>query len=517
MTLRPDQGPERGLGECLMPRLQIEDYTTDAAYAATMDRLTAQQMVGGFCVFGGTPETVSEAVTRLQDIRKANGGRALIFSADCEFGLPMRLTRGGTEFPEAMAIARTGDPHIAEAVGEAIGREMRTLGLTWNFAPVVDVNSNPANPIINTRSFGEEASSVIRYAIPFFRGSECARVATSATHFPGNGDTSTDSHKELPFVRGGWERFSTVELAPFQAMIDAGVPSVMPGHLAAPELARWLGADETTCDLPATLSPILLKTLLREKLGFEGVIVTDALEMHAITRGFGADEAVVRAFEAGVDILLLPVDAEAAFDALTKAYKSGRITQADIQERTERIGKLREWIGESTVNPAMLAELAPVHEALATEVARRAIETQGAFDARGKHLTILSDDRPQALVKAEMFAKATSDCFERVRVVTVGDWKTSGVTVDRDTVLATFHRARGYIGNGAGKDLTMMGVIAGIARAGARPHGLILFGSPYIEYEFSRTDDEPIAVLKTFSESAASVRAVATLLCSDRT
>src|ERR1051325_579355 len=239
---------DRTAGKHLMPRLNAADFTSDAQYRERMHTYVRELGVAGVCVFGGSEDDVIETIGSL----KAAPTDDLLFSADCEFGLPMRFTCG-TEFPDAMAIARTGEPELAQNVGEAIAKEMLALGLGWNFAPVADVNSNPDNPIINTRSFGDDQYVVSKYATEYMRGLQSQGVLATAKHFPGHGDTSVDSHRALPYLNGDLDRFEHLELAPFKALIDAGVESVMTGHLATPALIQELGGDEAT-DLPSTLS-----------------------------------------------------------------------------------------------------------------------------------------------------------------------------------------------------------------------------------------------------------------------
>ena len=498
------------LGECIMPRLQIEQFANDEAYAALIMQLVHDHKAGGFCVFGGTPETVVMAIHKLQEEAAHSNGVPLIFSADCEFGLPMRLTNGGTEFPDAMAIAHTGDPELARAAGQAIAKEMKALGIAWNFAPVADVNSNPKNPIINTRSFGEDPAIVSSFVVPFMAGLEAEGVAATAKHFPGHGDTSVDSHLELPFVEGGWERFDKIELSPFQALAGAGIQSVMPGHLAAPQLSEYLGASREDQMLPATLSPVIISKLLRERMGFQGVVVTDALEMRAITNLFGEGEAVVRAFEAGADVLLMPANPELAFEALSTALASGRITFDELREKAARIGALKKFtrVENDQIGAKHLRILEKEHAALAREIAEQALDCNGEISLHDATLAILADDRPEAITKAEKFLDNISTLFTAAKLVKVSDWDETNIELNSDSILATFHRARGYLG-GSATNASVPRIMARIAEdlagRGVKLRGLILFGSPYLGEEF---EVEPGFVLKTFSESLASIEAV---------
>ena len=503
------------IGECIMPSLDAGRFADDPAYVAHVTDLVRDHKVGGFCMFGVYPETVASAVQTLQEEALHAHGVPLLFSCDCEFGLRMRLQEDGTEFPDAMAMARAGDANLMREVGRAIAREMRTLGLGWNFAPVADVNNNPLNPIINTRAFGDDAAAVIAAAVPFMEGMQSESVAATAKHFPGHGDTAVDSHRALPFMDGGVERFERIELPPFEALIAAGVSSVMTGHLAAPKLARELGAREQDLNLPATLSRTLTTTLLREKLGFGGVIVTDAMQMEAITKLFGNGEAAVLAMQAGADIILMPKDPDRAFEALLNAASNDGISEASLLASVSRIWKLKQRAipGAARIDAAQLALLELEHRPLAAEIARRAISIRGKVDIRGDlPLVILCDDRPEVLDKARRFAEEVAPLFRSVDMVTPQGWETSKVTFNESTVIATFFRARGYLTDAA-TQWTVSRMISAVAswmtKARTAPRGMILIGSPYADREF---DLAPRFILKTFSESAVSISAVTDIL-----
>ncbi len=503
------------LSECIMPRLNVEEYLNNSEYRVRTNALVENHRAGGFCVFGESPEAVAFAVGRLQDIaaiaRSSThlAGTALLFSCDCEFGLRMRLKRGGTEFPDAMAMAKSEDPDLVRRAGRAIAEEMRALGLTWNFAPVADVNSNPKNPIINTRSFGDDPETVIHYSLPFLEGLQSGGVAGCAKHFPGHGDTSVDSHHELPYIEGGLGRFQRQELPPFQALITAGVASVMTGHLACPDIAGELGALHADRGLPATLSPVITTSLLRQQLGFDGVIVTDAMEMHAITKLFGEEEASVRALEAGADVLLMPVDPNVAYHALVDAVDAGRITVGQLRDKVARIWRMRQWIEAVGLplpaNAGLLQALESHHKDLSRTIARKAIQLTGKVGLDDASLIVIYDDREQARDKAKYFASKAMPFFESVTSFTPQEWQASKPSVDDRTIIATFHRARGYLGEVA-TDWTLPRIMASIAEGpqlgSGVPLGLILIGSPYLDMDF---EVPPQFVLKTFSESLPSI------------
>ncbi|MEB3882959.1 glycoside hydrolase family 3 N-terminal domain-containing protein [Lyngbya sp. CCY1209] len=264
----------------------------------------------------------------------------LLLAADIEEGVGQRFA-GATWFPPPMALGAIAnrDPEMAERYAEEMGavtaREALAIGLNWILAPVVDVNNNPDNPVINVRAFGETPETAGRLAAAFIRGSHRYPVLTSAKHFPGHGDTAVDSHIELPTIPHSPERLAAVELPPFKEAIAAGVDSVMGAHLLIP---AW---DET---LPATLSPEILTGKLRKALGFEGLIVTDALVMGAIADRYSLAEASVLAVEAGADILLMPEDPEVTIQAVCEAVESGRISPERIQMSCDRIAYMKKKI-----------------------------------------------------------------------------------------------------------------------------------------------------------------------------
>lgn len=259
----------------------------------------------------------------------------LIVAADFERGLSMRLT-GVTTFPHAMAFGAAGDPKFAEQFGKIVAEESRAIGVEWNFFPVADVNSNPENPIINTRAFGEDPAQVSELVSAYIRGARQQGMLTTAKHFPGHGDTGTDSHLGLAAVNRSREQIEQIDLAPFRAAIAAHVDSVMVAHVTAPAL-------EPDANKVATTSPAIISQLLKRELGFQGLIVTDAMEMGGLTRLYpqqgakASAEAAVDAVKAGNDMLLLPSDLEGAFQGLLNAVRSGAIPQSRINNSVLKI------------------------------------------------------------------------------------------------------------------------------------------------------------------------------------
>ena len=329
-------------------------------------RLVEQFQVGGVIFFQGDPYSQAMLANELQRRSRL----PLLIAQDTEWGVAMRVRRT-TSFPRAMAIGATGNPDYAYAVGYVTAREARALGVHQLYAPVADVNNNPMNPIINVRAFGEDPLQVATMVRAFVRGVQDAGAIATAKHFPGHGDTSIDSHSDLPVLRFDRKRLDTLELVPFRAAIKAGVQSIMTGHLALPRL-------DPTPNLPASLSRRITHELLREELGFDGLVVTDALEMQGVTKHFGVGEAAVRALEAGADMLLLSEDVEAARSAILQAVAQGRLSRARIEASVrrvllakERLGLHRERLVDLNAIPYVVG-IAP-HQALSQTIARASL------------------------------------------------------------------------------------------------------------------------------------------------
>ena len=325
------------IGQLVIPWIPGSYASSTDPEFLEIERWVAEEGIGGVAISIGLPLSYASKLNRLQDTAHV----PLLVTSDFENGGPgMRINHayalpsllpqgGGTSFPPTMAFGAIGDPEYAYEYGRITALEARALGVHLNFAPVLDVNSNPENPIINTRSFGEDPAAVARLGIAYIRGARAGGVLTTAKHFPGHGDTRTDSHIELPVVTADRDRLDTLELVPFQAAVDEGVDAVMTAHVAVPAV---LGSDAP----PATLSPYFLTDVLRGEMGFRGLLFTDALRMGAITRMYGSGEASVLALEAGSDVLLVPEDVGGAIAAVETAVLAGRITRARIDESVRR-------------------------------------------------------------------------------------------------------------------------------------------------------------------------------------
>ncbi|HWZ81020.1 MAG TPA: glycoside hydrolase family 3 protein, partial [Terriglobales bacterium] len=371
---------EEKVGQLLFTTYHGTFTPTDATSYAQMMHDVQDLHVGGFInVTQGSPlgflksQAYPSAV--LSNQLQAKSKLPLLIGADFERGTAMRLDEG-TSFPTAMAVAAAGNPKDAYTMGKVTALEARAAGIQWIYAPDADVNSNPGNPIINTRSFGENPDKVSEFVSEFIRGVQENGGLATAKHFPGHGDTTADSHIDLPVVTADRARLEKLELVPFRAAIAAGVGSIMTGHLNVPAL-------EPDPNTPATLSSRVLTDLLRKQLGFQGLVVTDAMDMGGITVRYAPGDAAVRAFLAGVDALLMPPVPDAAYEALLAAVQSGQISQQRLDASVRRILAAKARLG---LQKNRLVDVAALNNNFGT-VARQA-ESQDISD-RG--ITLLRD------------------------------------------------------------------------------------------------------------------------------
>jgi beta-N-acetylhexosaminidase len=292
-----------------------------------------QHHIGGVVLFAGNVYESAILLNELQTISRL----PLLVSADFERGAAFRIG-DTTSFPWTMALGATGSEQLAYRQGLITAQESRSLGVHWIFAPVMDVNNNPDNPVISIRSFGEDPDLVARLGSAFIRGAKKGGVLTTAKHFPGHGDTAVDSHIGLPVVQSDMAHLRSIELAPFRSAIEAGVDSIMTAHLAVPLVT---GEPET----PATLSPMILTDLLRNTLKFRGLVVTDALEMAGITNHYWCGQAAILAIQAGADVLLLPPDTAVAINEIERAVIRGDISEQRITQSVRKILDIKYALG----------------------------------------------------------------------------------------------------------------------------------------------------------------------------
>jgi beta-N-acetylhexosaminidase len=344
--------------------------------------------VGGILwfLFSDISET-ARLTRRLQSIGKV----PLVIAADLEAGVGMRFL-DTTNWPWPMAVAATGDPTLAERQGRIVAEEARAIGVNQVYAPVADVNVEPANPVINVRSYGEDPETVGRFVAAFVRGVQAGGVLATAKHFPGHGDTRIDSHRSLPVLEADLARLERVELVPFRAAIAAGVGAVMTAHLSlpaidptpAPQRSFVAGENPYTKDdtevtrnatVSASMSPAVVEGLLRRELGFRGVVVTDALDMGGIVDYFDPGEAAVRAVLAGADQVIKSPDTDAAIAGVRRAVAEGRISAERLDRSVERILEVKRRFSAAIPDPEAAFRVvdSPEHREVAEEIARRAV------------------------------------------------------------------------------------------------------------------------------------------------
>ena len=491
------------------------------AYRA-LRRQVEENHIGGIILFRGPVYESVHLVNRMQQLARL----PLLISSDLEAGAGMRFDNT-VNFPWNMAVGATGNPDYAKRQGEITAHEARALGVEQIFAPVVDVNSNAANPVINVRSYGEDPAEVARMAAAFITGAQGGSVIATTKHFPGHGDTSIDSHRGLPVINATRARLDSVELVPFRAAIAAGVGAIMVGHIGLPQLdptaitplprdraAKPVYGEKGTeiitekATLPATLSPAINR-MLRRDLGFDGLIVTDALDMSGLTIYFNQDEAAVRAIQAGADMLLKPSDPDAAIRGLREAVERGRLTEKRIDESARRILAAKYDLGLVRQRLTSLDQIdrlvsRPEAVALAQEIAEHAItlvrddaklmETGSASHrlrsgARVFNLAITNgEDR---LYVAQPFVNALSRSVKNIETVVL-DERSSEADVQK--ALERAAAADFVIASLYGRVRTGEANSAGLPRPGTRaltelmarkvPVIGISFGNPYLLLNF---------------------------------
>jgi beta-N-acetylhexosaminidase len=382
---------EEKIGQLISVGVNATFLNQDSDAYRALKHQIEDNKVGGVILFRGPVYESVILVNRMQELAKY----PLLISADLEAGAGMRFD-DTVNFPWNMAVAATDNPEYARRQGEITAREARALGVQQIFAPVVDVNNNAANPVINVRSYGEDPAEVARFAVAFTEGAQAAGAIATAKHFPGHGDTAVDSHRGLPEINVGRERLNTVEFVPFKATVDAGIGAVMVGHIAMPQIdatavrplpqnvkSKPIDTDEAgeiveeKAAMPATMSPVI-GNILRKDLKFPGMIVTDSLSMSGLTIYFTQEEAAVKALEAGADMLLKPADVDASFRGVHEAVKSGRITEQRVEESARKILAAKYDLGlvDQRITPVdMIDRIVGSRDvpALATEIAEHAV------------------------------------------------------------------------------------------------------------------------------------------------
>ena len=472
------------VGQLVIPWLSGSYTALDDSLFQVAARWVDSLEIGGLIVSVGSPLDIATKLNALQQRSRL----PLLVSADLEWGAGMRVV-GATAFPHIMAVGATGDPRDAYTIGAAAAVEGRAVGIHVNFAPDADVNNNPANPIINTRSFGEDPRTVSRLVAAYVRGLHEHGMLATLKHFPGHGDTQTDSHIGLPVITAGYGRLDSLELVPFRAGIAAGADVVMSAHIAFPALT---GSND-----PATLSAAVLTGLLRDSLRFPGLVVTDALMMGAIVTKYGAGEATVRAFLAGSDLLLIPADPDSAVLAMTAAVAAGRVTPQRLAQSVRRVLEIKRRLGLFERRTVPLDSIPHVvgskrFQDAANDIAVRSLTL--VRDVGGRLHALRGHPGRLALIAYADEANASAGLFLTDLLRQGGDtveyfrlWPMSG-TLSYDSARATIARAPATVFVTNVRPISGKGNIAlpdSLAQLitltdAARPTVLVSLGSPYL-------------------------------------
>jgi beta-N-acetylhexosaminidase len=517
---------EEKAGQLIMPWI-LGDFAPEGS--ASHDRVLGyieKQKIGGLIMSVGTP---FEVAAKLNDLQ-AHSEVPLLVAADLETGAGFRMRGaihmpgtidlgGATDFPSLMAVGATGREELAYEMGKITALEARAVGIHVPFAPVLDVNNNPDNPIINVRSFGEDPDRVARMGIAFIRGVQDNGGIATGKHFPGHGDTETDSHVALPVIRHDRARMDSVELHPFQEAIDAGIGAIMTAHISVPSLNG--GVLE-----PSTLSPEVLTNVLRHEMGFDGIIFTDAMDMSAISRRHTPGEAAVRAVEAGADVILMPASVQGAVEGLVEGVRSGRLTERRLEESVLRVLDTKEGLRLQDDRFVQIEQVPqsvgiPAHLRVAERIAERSI-------------TLLKNDRDLLPLAGTRSARVLSISYRRASDVLAGRYfnrvlretypRLTTAEIDADTqnsiyegltrrarehafvVVSTYVTSVNVSGSFTLPD-ELVTLITELKRMGV-PHTVVSFGNPYLIMDFPDVQSYMLA----WNGSEASQRAAASAM-----
>jgi beta-N-acetylhexosaminidase len=511
-TLRSLSLRER-IGQLIVTAASSEYMNLSGERFAEVRKQIEQNKVGGIIIRGGSPNDVAALTNEMQRLSKL----PLLIAADYERGLRMQM-KNGTPFTTNMGVGAAGDPQAAYVQGRIIAEEMRAMGVNWLYAPVADINNNPDNPVINIRSFGEDPARVAAFVAAAVRGVKDGGALATVKHFPGHGDTATDSHIGLATIKVARKRLDDVELVPFKAAIAAGVDSVMTAHVAVPEI--------TGDNMPSTLSSKITTDLLRRELGFNGIVVTDSLAMGAITKGFPGGEAAVRAIKAGADVALLTPDPKLAIDALEQAVKKGELTESRIDESVRRLLHAKYRLGlvkQRFVDPQAVNRLVEKPENLreAQHVAERSItllRNEGGvlpLDVRradrALFVVVAADDDEE---EGRTFVPEVQRRAKNAHVIRADSRTTAG---EYNEILAQAAKAETIIIAPFVKRAALKGTVAlpdtqaDFVRklvATGKPVAVIGFGSPYLVRQFDRAPVYATAYAIEDVAQAAGVRAL---------
>ncbi len=514
---------EEKAGQLLMPWV-LGDFAPEGSEGHERIFSFIEDMkIGGLIMSVGTPFGVAAKLNALQ----AQSALPLLVAADLETGAGFRMRGavqmpgtidlgGATDFPSLMAVGATGNEEFAYEMGRITAVEARALGVHVPFAPVLDVNNNPENPIINVRSFGEDPQQVAEMGIAFVRGVQDNGAIATGKHFPGHGDTDVDSHVGLPVILHDRARMDSVELKPFRRAIDSGMGAIMTAHISVPSLN---GGERE----PSTLSHEVLTEILRDELGFRGIVFTDAMDMSAVARQFRSGEAAVRALEAGADVILMPASVSGAIEGIVEAVRSGRLTEGRLDLSVMRVLETKESAGLHEDRYVSLEEIPrmvgiPEHEEVADKIARNSItllkngnDLLPLAGTRSARVMSVSYRRSSDVLAGRYFNRAMRETYPHLRAIGV-DGDTSE---DQYQELRRIAREQAFVV--VGTYVTSVNVsgsftlpeelvefVRYLGEIGV-PHTVVSFGNPYLVSDFP----DVRSYLLAWSGSEASQRAAA--------
>lgn len=481
-----------------------------------LQKAVNEEKVGGFIFFQGTSRDEAELINDLQ----TQSNIPLLISADFERGTKMRLDDGSL-FPNNMGIGATRDPNLAYHMGRIIAMECRALGIHQNYAPVVDVNNNANNPIINVRSFGEDPYLVSELADAMIKGLQDGGVIATAKHFPGHGDTDIDSHNDLPVLNFGMDRLDSVELVPYFSAIRNNVMSIMIAHLAFP-------AVEHEPFVPASLSQKLVKDLLIDYMGYKGLIVTDALNMEGIKKHFTTQQVAVMCVEAGIDLILMPQGEKETIDAIEKAVNDGTVTEERINESVRKILKAKLWLGlfennivdvekaVNTINSKEAQDLSKIIAEASITLVKDDMDALPLSDMSGKNCAVVSINNGLETANTgffkDEFEKVAKSKFNNYSYTSVnGDVTNSNeilASVENADVIVVPIYAKVKIKTGTvGLPQSQLDLIKSLIATGKKVI-VISFGNPYLIQGFLETPAYICAYGDGESSISATIRAI---------
>ncbi len=465
-------------------------------HIASVESLIKKYHVGSLCFFQGTPEKQAELVNRYQALSKI----PLMVAIDGEWGLGMRMRESTISFPRQLTLGAIQDNRLIYEMGAEIARQLRRTGVTVNFAPVVDVNNNAKNPVINVRSFGEDRANVAAKGFEYMKGMQDHGVLACAKHFPGHGDTDVDSHFDLPVINHKRERLDSIELMPFKILFEKGVGSVMVAHLHVPAL-------DARPNRPTTLSRNTVTNLMKQELGFDGLVFTDALEMKGVTKHFRSGQVEAEALMAGNDVLVLPEDLEAAFREIKKYIADGRIAPRQVENSVKNVLRTKYRLGLTQYQPVPVENIrAELNNAQALALKQKLYENAitlvrneesllpfGKLDFKIASLAIGAEAKTPFQKRIDSYAKVEHFNTGKEIAPTL-----SGKLKGKDIVIVSLHDMSPSAAKGYGISRSTLDFISNLSKE--IKVVLVIFGTPYslqyfdyINWILAAYEEDPMA------------------------